>query len=186
MKDRDGELPAHVGCGRHISPAKLQMLLRVNPKALTERNNNGATLLYLAIVTATRQHPNNALKADLRNRLRQAGYSPAAFSAEDMNLYVSYDSSRKNDRENEASMKNTKRPRRNWSRKRKMPATVSSEGSNEDSDDSVKKIAATTLNPTHVRARKVTEDDDANLLLHFSRHKDEKVSGDSSSKEVAI
>lgn len=61
MRDKDGNLPHHVACSRHVSPYKLEKLLEVNPEALEAKNKNGRTLLDLAENTATKTHPNYAL-----------------------------------------------------------------------------------------------------------------------------
>ena len=73
MLDKKGWLAAHVGCSRHCSPEKLDLLLRVNPASLTARTNDGDTLLSLAVSSATRTHPNYALIDDIRRRLDTAG-----------------------------------------------------------------------------------------------------------------
>ena len=59
-----------------MSPGKLEKLLEVNPGALTEKNNQKATLLRLATSTATKSHPNNALIKYLEERMKEAGYEP--------------------------------------------------------------------------------------------------------------
>lgn len=69
MKDKKGLLPAHVACMRHCSPEKLRMLLEVNPGALREPTNAGATLLSLAKKSATKAHPNYALIDELNRQL---------------------------------------------------------------------------------------------------------------------
>lgn len=79
MKDKKGYLPAHVACSRHCSPAKLRMLLSVNPGSLHARTFTGQTLLSLATTTATKSHPNFALM-DALNHLVRAGVSEDAFA----------------------------------------------------------------------------------------------------------
>jgi hypothetical protein len=66
MKDKDGYLPIHVACSRHCSPAKLDMMLKVNPDSIVARTvsgigGGGKTPLMLARETATKMHPNNRL-----------------------------------------------------------------------------------------------------------------------------
>jgi hypothetical protein len=70
MKDKKGYLPAHVACSRHCSPEKLRMLLAVNPGSLYEKSDNGHTLLSLAILTATKSHPNYALIDELNHQMQ--------------------------------------------------------------------------------------------------------------------
>lgn len=72
MTDKKGYLAAHVACSRHCSPAKLQMLLAVNPDALYATTNAGDTLLSLAKSTATKTHPNHLLIRAIQNHLRAA------------------------------------------------------------------------------------------------------------------
>ncbi len=76
LRDRKGYLPIHVACSRHCSPEKLQMLLEVNPNSLHDTTKDGASLLDLAIKTATKSHPNYALIDDLRRRLHLSGEGP--------------------------------------------------------------------------------------------------------------
>ena len=76
IQDKHGNLPHHVACSRHVSPGKLEKLLEVNPRAMTEKNNQKATLLRLATSTATKSHPNNALIKYLEERMKEAGYEP--------------------------------------------------------------------------------------------------------------
>lgn len=70
MKDKSGFLPAHVACSRHCPLEKLRMLLDVNPHALFETTNKGATLLDLARSTATKSHPNLALIKELEGHMK--------------------------------------------------------------------------------------------------------------------
>ena len=69
MKDKKGDLPAHVACSRHTSPDKLKMLLDVNPEALREPNNEGLTLLDLAQKHRTKSHPNQTLIQELESQM---------------------------------------------------------------------------------------------------------------------
>jgi hypothetical protein len=69
VKDKKGYLPAHVACSRHCSPAKLLMLLAVNPHALYTRTAKGDTLMDLATKTASKSHPNYALIDELKRQL---------------------------------------------------------------------------------------------------------------------
>jgi hypothetical protein len=71
MKDKKGYLPAHVACSRHCSPAKLRMLLKINPNALIETTNDNQTLFSLAQTTATPAHPNHALIDEIRQQLQK-------------------------------------------------------------------------------------------------------------------
>ena len=43
MRDKNGFLPAHVACSRHVSPEKLGMLLEVNPTSLFVTTEDGKT-----------------------------------------------------------------------------------------------------------------------------------------------
>ena len=70
-KDKKGFLPAHVACMRHCSPQKLSMLLQANPRALTAKTNDGATLLSLAVDNATASHPNYALIEEIKRYLQE-------------------------------------------------------------------------------------------------------------------
>lgn len=147
MRDKKGYLPAHVACSRHCSPEKLEMLLRVNPSALTAQTNDGETLLTLATSTATKSHPNYALIDDLRRRLDLArtvhrGF-PVRVSPED-GRDTNLSSTRR--KKHTATMDLSSRsPPKKRARKRKV--------TEEDVDDN----------------------DPANLLLHFSRHTDKEV-----------
>ena len=78
MVDKHGFLPVHVACSRHCSPQKLEMLLKTNPASLFAKTYNGDTLLSLAMNTATKSHPNNALIYEIRKRMDLA--LPAATS----------------------------------------------------------------------------------------------------------
>mmetsp|Transcript_11448 Transcript_11448/g.21163 ORF Transcript_11448/g.21163 Transcript_11448/m.21163 type:complete len:447 (+) Transcript_11448:521-1861(+) len=156
MKDRKGYLPVHVACSRHCSPEKLQMLLDVNPSSLVAKTNDGDTLLSLAIKTATKSHPNYALIDDLRRRLDLNGvlhhYIPHRVSSNDTTEGTSSISDGSPDRVKSGALPSSTRsnPRtRSQIRKRKRKVTA-------DADD----------------VKVVMEDDNeqANLLLHFSRH----------------
>jgi len=72
MRDKNGYLPIHVACSRHCSPAKLEMLLEVNPASLLATTDDGKTILYLAETTATVQHPNYTLIAEIEKRIELA------------------------------------------------------------------------------------------------------------------
>lgn len=76
ITDKKGYLAAHVACSRHCSPAKLQMLLTVNPDALYAKTNAGDTLLSLAKSTATKTHPNYRLISAIQDHLRVADGKP--------------------------------------------------------------------------------------------------------------
>ena len=56
---------------RHCSPQKLSMLLQANPRALTAKTNDGATLLSLAVDNATSSHPNYALIEEIKRYLQE-------------------------------------------------------------------------------------------------------------------
>ena len=72
MRDKNGFLPAHVACSRHVSPEKLGMLLEVNPTSLFVTTEDGKTILDLAIQTATKSHPNCALINEIKRRVARA------------------------------------------------------------------------------------------------------------------
>jgi hypothetical protein len=71
MKDKRGFLPAHVACSRHCSPAKLRMLLAVNPDALFQKTNDNDTMLDLAKRQSTKKHPNNSLMDELVQQMQR-------------------------------------------------------------------------------------------------------------------
>ncbi|MGK3751790.1 MAG: hypothetical protein ACI8RD_004092 [Bacillariaceae sp.] len=160
MIDKKGFLPAHVACSRHCSPEKLDMLLRVNPNSLFAVTSSGDTLLSLATKTATKSHPNYALINDIRSRLDLSTASavhPSRVSSTDSSEQGTiskgtegFGSSLGSTSSNEAAspMAQVRQPKRKGKRKRKV--TI------DDQD-------------THI-AVKTEVSEQANLLLHFSRH----------------
>ena len=166
MIDKKGFLPAHVACSRHCSPEKLDMLLRVNPDSLFAITSSGDTLLSLATKTATKSHPNYALINDIRNRLdlstAAAAAHPSRVSSTDSSEQGTnsrgtegFGSSFGSTSYNEATspMAQVRQPK--CKRKRKRKITI---------DDQDTRTAIKT---------EVSEQ--ANLLLHFSRHMDDDV-----------
>jgi len=61
MADLEGYLPAHIGCRRHTSPHKLDMLLAHYPQALEALTNKKEYLLDLAYASSSVKHPNRSL-----------------------------------------------------------------------------------------------------------------------------
>ncbi len=187
MKDKKGFLPAHVACSRHCSPEKLHMLLKINRGALTAKTNAGDTLLSLAIKSATRSHPNYALIDDLKRRLDDIG-----MRGNEVQLLRDEESRRvakfetHDGRRNRTRVVDTRERPSRFPTSTKDIASVSS--SSDESGASPPNIIATSSPVMHAyhdmtikvpvpRKRKVTDDDDmdpAKLLLHFSRHTDNK------------
>lgn len=66
MKDNNGFLPIHIGCTRHCSVEKLELLLRVHSESIFEKTMDGETTLDLAVKTAN-NHPNHVLIDRLRS-----------------------------------------------------------------------------------------------------------------------
>merc|ERR1719464_1716127 len=161
--DKKGFLPAHVACSRHCSPEKLDMLLQVNPNSLFTITNSGDTLLSLAIKTATKSHPNYALINDIRRRLDKStttSMSSSGFHPYDVHssLVISTFSS---DKGNESI---------------EPEEFDSSFGTTSDSDlFSCRKRKVTADDQDNYSTIKQEESEQANLLLHFSRHMDEDV-----------
>jgi hypothetical protein len=165
MIDKKGFLPAHVACSRHCSPKKLNMLLRVNPDSLFAMTSSGDTLLSLATKTATKSHPNYALINDIRSRLdlsTAAAAYPSRVSSTDSSEQGTnsrgtegFGSSLGSTSYNDATspMAQVRQPK--CKRKRKRKVTI---------DDQDTRTAIKT---------EVSEQ--ANLLLHFSRHMDDDV-----------
>jgi hypothetical protein len=171
MIDKKGFLPAHVACSRHCSPEKLDMLLRVNPGSLFAVTSGGDTLLSLATKTATKSHPNYALINDIRSRLDLS--TAAAAAAAHPSRVSSTDSSEQGTNSkgtkgfgsslgstsyNEAAspMAQVRQPKRKHKSKCKRKITI------DDQDTR-----------TAIKTEEVSEQ--ANLLLHFSRHMDDDV-----------
>ena len=157
MKDKKGFLPAHVACSRHCSPEKLEMLLNVNPAALSAKTNDGDTLWSLATSNATASHPNYALIADLEKRCLAAGI-PLGQPNLDATATVAA-----------ATQLNT------------LPVSTSASKAKSSSGGSRRGRGRKAKKARTTRKRKVTEDDfphapikqeeedPATLLLHFSQ-----------------
>jgi hypothetical protein len=183
MKDKKGYLPAHVACSRHCSPEKLQMLLKVNRGALTAKTNSGDTLLSLAVKTATKTHPNNALIDVLKSCLDDIGMGEDEMEkqkdeeAPQVTKFQEADCCpRRRTRgviEQDAPVQTTT-----------MEAIPSRVSSDDDSEVYLPPVALGILRPKRTakkttRKRKVTEEEDdkdpATLLLYFSRHMDKNI-----------
>jgi hypothetical protein len=75
IPDKKGFLPAHVGCCRHCTEEKLELLLSVNPASLFAETNDGRNLLALVKTTATKAHPNLALIGLIERKIKSASLS---------------------------------------------------------------------------------------------------------------
>jgi hypothetical protein len=149
MKDKKGYLPAHVACSRHCSPEKLRMLLHVHPESLLAETNDGQTLLSLAIGMATRSHPNYALIDAIRGKMDEMGLP-------------------KHDASTSTSTSTTSSIR--------LRVAASSLEEKKETDPCIRLNG----NKRSRNQRKVTDDamddnDPVNLLLHFSRHTDDRI-----------
>jgi hypothetical protein len=150
MKDKKGYLPAHVACSRHCSPEKLRMLLHVHPESLLAKTNDGQTLLSLAIGMATRSHPNYALIDALRSQMEKMGLP-------------------KHDTTTTTTTSSTTTSIR-------LRVAASRLEEKKETDPCIRLIG----NKRSRNQRKVTDDamddnDPVNLLLHFSRHTDDRI-----------
>lgn len=183
MKDKKGYLPAHVACSRHCSPEKLHMLLKINRGALTSKTNAGDTLLSLAIKSATRSHPNYALIDDLKRRLDDIG-----MRSHEVKLLRDEESRRVSKFENSDGRRN-RSPRMAICSEPELVSIKCTMSSRPSCDENQEMLSTTenfsspaTYSPQNLkikvpRKRKVTEDeemDPATLLLHFSRHTNNK------------
>ena len=62
MFDTNGYLPAHhFACNHNCSPEQLDILLQINPDAISAVTNDGYDVLSLAKKTATKSHSNCSL-----------------------------------------------------------------------------------------------------------------------------
>ena len=141
------------------------MLLQVNPTSLFARTHSGETLLDLATTKATKSHPNYALINDIQSRLKIARDAATSVSSASAAM----------DRYNVES------------------GRISSIDDSDQGTDSLNSASSSTVAPIArgrqpKRKRKVTADDEetqnairqadseqANLLLHFSRHMNDEV-----------
>lgn len=155
MKDKKGFLPAHVACSRHCSPEKLRMLLHIHPESMLAKTNDGQTLLSLAMGTATRSHPNYALIDALRCKMEEMGHDITTATTPTTRMCVSPSPPPKMALSSGGFRLSGRKRSRN---KRKV------------TDDTT---CATATNKT--AASTMDEDNDpVNLLLHFSRHTDDR------------
>ena len=122
IKDKNGYLPAHIAASRHVSPGKLQMLLEAYPDCITQRTNDGHTLLSLARSAATKSHPNYRLIESLKKAMQRAGSNgmdldatsivPARVSSGDTS-----DSSKSNEQPKVTTTKKKRKPRKTASKR---------------------------------------------------------------------
>ena len=78
IPDKKGLLPAHVGCSRHCTEEKLELLLSANPASLFAETNDGRSLLEVAKTTATKAHPNLALIGLIERKIKSASTMAAS------------------------------------------------------------------------------------------------------------
>ena len=189
MRDKKGFLPIHVACSRHCSPEKLEMLLRVNPNSLFTETNDGRSLLDLAKSKATKSHPNYALISDIERRLKTASLtvSPSRSMAQ-LNVPVSQDHTSdffiqetvgSSSINAPATSSSSSIPRQRKSkRKRKVASARDQETCRADNQELVSTVQmnppikqeSSSMEETNVPIKQEDNSEQANLLLHFSRH----------------
>jgi hypothetical protein len=98
MKDKHGDLPAHIACRNHVSLEKLRMLLAVNAAALDDCNNDGRNLLTLAEYHTTKSKPNNKLIEELKLQMKNTPPDPSSVVANAVPAVSFDDSSEGRDR----------------------------------------------------------------------------------------
>ena len=186
MKDKKGYLPAHVACSRHCSPSKLQMLLEVNPAALMAETKDKKTLLSLATGRSTASHPNFTLINEIKKQL--AGVGPSfPFRVSSNSSDDASDESRRRETPKRKTTRASDKPKHTRVRKRtrklafgdeeqerESPARSSSDDTFEEPQ--TRATAKRAVAPISDASRRIrTVSDEADLLLHFSRYKDESV-----------
>lgn len=159
ITDKNGYLPAHIAASRHVSPSKLQMLLNANPDCITQRSNDGSTLLSLAQTTATKSHPNYRLIESLKKAMQEAGSTvttldaasivPARVSSSDAS-----ESSKSNEEPKVTTTKKKRKPRKKAERRRTKRVKVEEEELG--------------VHPTAPASSNFDTPGAADLLLHFA------------------